>query len=81
MFEEVWEGRCGSTKGALLASTYVHIQRNAIGDEGARDLAGALEHHTCITHLNVAVCSRARWNGDGVDRKAKWCRSKHYRIR
>ena len=31
------------------------MQGNEIGVNGARELARALEHNTCITHLNVAV--------------------------
>ena len=43
----------------LLSCTHDYMQDNAFGDEGVQELARALEHNTCITHLDVGVCCEA----------------------
>ena len=58
-----WRSSGGWMYGSRMAlmSTHDCMQYNGIGEVGARNLARALEHNTCITHLDVSV----RWGRDG----------------
>ena len=44
--------------GRRMALVRAHdcMQGNAIGEEGARELARALEQITCFAHLDIGVC-------------------------
>ena len=55
--EEGGEGRTMRSGMMTLVSTDDCMQYNKIGEEGARELARALEHNVCITHLEVTVCA------------------------
>ena len=69
MFQEV------STKGVectgvrmAIESTHGCMQNNSIGDEGACDLARALEHNACIKRLDVRVWFNMPKSGE----RAQW---------
>ena len=56
--------RSGRMRGSAMRSgsmslviTHYCMQFNGIGDEGVRAIARALKYNTCISHLDLSVCS------------------------
>ena len=62
-----------NTSGRMpLVITHYCMQFNGIGDEGVRAIARALKYNTCISHLDLSVCSEEVAGVEEGKRIATW---------